>query len=455
MAFWMLTGRSYWRAGNQAEIALTPIFTEVLVLPLEPPSVRAAQYGLAHLVPPTFDAWFFRCVARNHEHRFVDATQAMAALSPHFSLLEASSARRMIPATIAMPSIPPEPASSVVATTPIPRTVAQGPYAGAYAPHPTEPTPPFALSAALGGSLPPGVPLASHPPTAPSHAYPPVHVAHPPSAAPVAPPSAPPHAAPPLGAPPSYAPPLVAQARATTSSQAVPWGVLGALGALLVLGLVVAGAAAWLLLAPPTPRTPPPRTPPPRTGDPVREPPPMPVSAPPTLAQVVPDDDAGAPAEPPRSEPGVGRAPTPRVEEPGRQEPRAAVSSTAPSTEARPAEALPDGARRRFSGAWSGDGWRYRLLLDLERRGAVITGSIRWTLAETPDELYVARVGETATEIVRGTFSSPGLISLEGQSVSDDSLISTDHYELHLGEDGSLVGTAREGGGRLGAQALP
>jgi hypothetical protein len=93
-------------------------------------------------------------------------------------------------------------------------------------------------------------------------------------------------------------------------------------------------------------------------------------------------------------------------------------------------------------------------MIDLAREGATVRGAIRWTLAETPDEMYTARVGETATEYVTGTFSPPGLIALDGTSVTDDSLISADHYDLHLADDGSLVGVAREGGGRLSARSL-
>jgi serine/threonine protein kinase len=482
MAFWMLTGRSYWRAGNQAEIALTPVFTEVLVLPLDPPSVRAAQMGLAHLVPPAFDAWFFRCVARNHDQRFVDATQAIASLTPYFTLLEASSARRMIPPTVAMQSVPP-PAmgsspgvlSSAGAMTPLPQTTAQPaiepPSAPHYLPHPTERTPGFVPPTVLGGSIPPGVPYTHHSPAytattpAPQSAYPPTQL----SPAPIAPAaplaqstqphggaSLPPHAMPmihaaPLavtapmsgGTPMSGTPsiggptgaPYVAGAAPVAASRgsdgSVRWGVLGVFVALLVLATFV-GLAFVVMLLRPGSDTPPP----------------------PTFA--APDawfaPDAGLDAAPEPTDAGLD-APAARV--------RFATGGgttteevTAPSGGGSDDDVFPSGTDRRFVGQWAGEGWRYRLMIDLAREGSSVRGAIRWTLAETPDEMYTARIGETATEYVSGTFSPPGLIALDGTSVTDDSLISTDHYDLHLAEDGSLVGVAREGGGRLSARSL-
>ena len=476
MAFWMLTGRSYWRAGNQPEIALTPIFTEVLVLPLDPPSVRAAQMGLAHLVPPAFDAWFFRCVARNHDQRFVDATQAIGSLTPYFTLLEASSARRMIPATVAMQSVPPPalgPASSpgVIASagamTPLPQTSAQPAIEPPqYLPHPTERTPSFIPPTVLGGSMPPGVPYTQHSPAygatttpAPHGGYPATQLSPaplPPAAVSTQPHggSLPPHAvpmihaapqvvtAPMTGAPAAPTPyatpaphaaytPVATPASSPTrgSDGSVRWGVLGVLGALVVLAIMVAsGFVAMLWWA--------------NSG----APPPPTLTAP--DAWIAPVDAGQDAAEEP---PDAGLdAPVARV--------RVATSGTDTTTEGSDPETddgpFPPGADRRFVGQWAGEGWRYRLMIDLARDGSTVRGAIRWTLAETPDEMYTARVGETATEYVTGTFSPPGLIALDGTSVTDDSLISADHYDLHLDDDGTLVGVAREGGGRLSARSL-
>ena len=85
IAFFLLTGRLYWRSAHQSEVRLASILTELLVSPLDPPSVRAAQLGVGEPLPVGFDAWFARCVVRDPSHRFVDAAQAVAALGPGMS----------------------------------------------------------------------------------------------------------------------------------------------------------------------------------------------------------------------------------------------------------------------------------------------------------------------------------------------------------------------------------
>jgi hypothetical protein len=336
-------------------------------------------------------------------------------------------------------------------------------HGGAYVPHPTEPTPPFAVPVVLGGSLPPGVPVASHPPTNVSSVYPPppsvASAAYPAPAARSVPPPAYPAAPAAYAVPPATypSPPATYVPTAAVAGHTAPpapgtvrWGVLGAVGAAMVLGLGLAVIAGWMLFGARTPQTPPPRPDPLVTVPQPTQP--QPTQPQPTQPQPTqPQQPQPTPTQPQPTAEDAGPANVPEPTDPRpRHEP-----SVRPPVEAPASEPWPDGARRRFSGAWAGEGWRYRLLIDLERRGGVVTGSIRWTLAETPDELYVARVGETATEQVRGTFAPPGLITLDGQSVTDDSLISADHYELHLAEDGSLVGVAREGGGRLTAHVLP
>jgi serine/threonine protein kinase len=117
IAFHMLTGRYYWRVANEEAVRLTALFTEVLVTPLDPPSVRAAQLGLAHVIPPGFDVWFSRCVARAPEQRYGDAGSAIAAIGPGFSLRDSTgsaialpagreSSRRIVAATVAMQQTP-------------------------------------------------------------------------------------------------------------------------------------------------------------------------------------------------------------------------------------------------------------------------------------------------------------------------------------------------------------
>ncbi|MFO0614928.1 MAG: protein kinase [Polyangiaceae bacterium] len=90
IVFFTLTGRSYWLTG----IGATPgtihtLLREILIDALPVASSRAAELQIAQFLPPQFDAWFARCVARDPDQRFADATQAHAALD---SLLHQASA---------------------------------------------------------------------------------------------------------------------------------------------------------------------------------------------------------------------------------------------------------------------------------------------------------------------------------------------------------------------------
>jgi serine/threonine protein kinase len=74
LAFFALTGRSYWTTATEEQAGVWRILNEVCVLPLARASERAE--GL----PAGFDAWFARCVVRDPAQRFADATQAYEAL---------------------------------------------------------------------------------------------------------------------------------------------------------------------------------------------------------------------------------------------------------------------------------------------------------------------------------------------------------------------------------------
>ncbi|MCB9597978.1 MAG: protein kinase [Sandaracinaceae bacterium] len=73
IAFHALTGRYYWRSAEIEPFNLQSLLAEVLVHPLPPASARAAELGLTGTLPPGFDAWFVRCVARDPAGRFGDA----------------------------------------------------------------------------------------------------------------------------------------------------------------------------------------------------------------------------------------------------------------------------------------------------------------------------------------------------------------------------------------------
>lgn len=91
IAFFLLTGQSYWRAAHNAEASLTQLFGEVLSLPLDPPSQRLAALGLPCSLPPAFDTWFFGCVNRDPNLRFASAGAAIAALAEVYGIVPVGS----------------------------------------------------------------------------------------------------------------------------------------------------------------------------------------------------------------------------------------------------------------------------------------------------------------------------------------------------------------------------
>jgi isoamylase len=99
VAFFLLTGREYWRTASRADLGMLSLFAEVLHQPIVAPTERAREFGLTPNWPLGFDDWFLRCVAREPSARFGSAGAAIADLSarasgslppPRSSVVEAS-----------------------------------------------------------------------------------------------------------------------------------------------------------------------------------------------------------------------------------------------------------------------------------------------------------------------------------------------------------------------------
>ncbi|XXT24773.1 serine/threonine-protein kinase [Sorangium sp. So ce429] len=152
LVYYLLTARLYWVEPSRGQSAsVMSLLREVLFGPLDPPSARAALQGCAHLIPPGFDAWFARCVARDVRARFADAGQAMAALDP---VLAAASYRSAPPPPA--PSLPVPPVYSGPTYPAVSRTdvggAAGGPLALVQVP-PRRRTSPGLVLAIVGGGL--------------------------------------------------------------------------------------------------------------------------------------------------------------------------------------------------------------------------------------------------------------------------------------------------------------
>lgn len=115
VAFYLLTGRVFWNAGNLAGTSVQVMMREMLFGPIPSASMRAAEFGVASLVPATFDAWFAQAVHRDAAQRFADAGDAAQTLeaalhgrAPARTVpIPAAPAPGAVPATVAIPAFRP------------------------------------------------------------------------------------------------------------------------------------------------------------------------------------------------------------------------------------------------------------------------------------------------------------------------------------------------------------
>ena len=81
IAYYMLTGKLFWRTAQFAEPSVQQLLREICLEPIPPASIRAAEVGCAEMLPPGFDAWFAQCVERDPTRRFPDARACWAGLA--------------------------------------------------------------------------------------------------------------------------------------------------------------------------------------------------------------------------------------------------------------------------------------------------------------------------------------------------------------------------------------
>ncbi|MDP3216060.1 MAG: serine/threonine-protein kinase, partial [Deltaproteobacteria bacterium] len=123
LAFYLLTGRVFWNAGNLAGTSVQVMMREMLFGPIPSASMRAAEFGVASLVPATFDAWFAQAVHRDAAQRFADAGVAAQTLEaalhgrpPARTVpIPAAAVPASVPATVAIPAFQPGATSPPVA----------------------------------------------------------------------------------------------------------------------------------------------------------------------------------------------------------------------------------------------------------------------------------------------------------------------------------------------------
>lgn len=170
IAYFMLTGQSYWRSASEPSANVQSLFAEILNLPLVAPTVRAAQQGSNVVLPPELDAWLLTCLEREPARRYASAGAAVEAFAralgrtprprPRFSSMPAPALAATAPDTTPEPTplppiaipVTPQPARVAAALPPPTPELAAAPVTMAPGPERSLAAPGAASSAT--GSLP-------------------------------------------------------------------------------------------------------------------------------------------------------------------------------------------------------------------------------------------------------------------------------------------------------------
>lgn len=81
VAFFLLSGRSYWRAGQRADLSLVAIANEVCAGPVVRPRARLREFGVVVDLPAAFDDWFAKCLSLDQDRRYQSAGKAARELA--------------------------------------------------------------------------------------------------------------------------------------------------------------------------------------------------------------------------------------------------------------------------------------------------------------------------------------------------------------------------------------
>ncbi len=91
VAFTMLTGKSFWLAAYQQEMALSAFLRELVLDDIPKASERAAGLGVPDTIPRGFDEWFARALVRDRDARYATATDAYAGFCERLGIETVSS----------------------------------------------------------------------------------------------------------------------------------------------------------------------------------------------------------------------------------------------------------------------------------------------------------------------------------------------------------------------------
>lgn len=125
LAFYLLTGQTYWRTPRTPGSTLTALLVEIMVDPLVPASTRAAELGLP--LPSTFDTWFSQVVVREVEKRANDIERVTAGLVAILDGRASTSDLALAPTMASMPPMPVESRPVAVAASTLPQPMSPPP----------------------------------------------------------------------------------------------------------------------------------------------------------------------------------------------------------------------------------------------------------------------------------------------------------------------------------------
>ena len=96
IAYFLLSGRSYWRAGNEPSADIWALLSEIMGMAspgVSTASERIREFAPVAPWPPAFDGWFARCTAPDPAQRFPSAVSAIQALGASLGVAEETWAR--------------------------------------------------------------------------------------------------------------------------------------------------------------------------------------------------------------------------------------------------------------------------------------------------------------------------------------------------------------------------
>ncbi len=150
MAYFALTGAVFWRAARDPQTTVAQVLREIVLEPIPAATIRANEGGLLERLPPGFDRFFARAVARDPNVRFKDASAFWNALS---ALLEATGATMIaVPSSGMRPHSSPLPHSAPL--TPMPMSpMPMSPMPMSPMPMSPVPSPPMHTAPALASTM--------------------------------------------------------------------------------------------------------------------------------------------------------------------------------------------------------------------------------------------------------------------------------------------------------------